>query len=117
MYLLRNELSPFGHTLTVFHHSSKSLKLYLEKYQNEKQMVVFMATDLENILMALMFKFMKKDVLDGANVAKHVECEKDMNLLQWPLLRSRRKTTKYCNCLHLTQSAKPFSYQWLKGPH
>ena len=33
-------------------------------------MAVFMATDLEIMLKALKYKFMMKDVLDGANTAK-----------------------------------------------
>ena len=54
-----------------------SLKPYLEKYQNEKPMAVFMSTDLENIFMALMFKFMKKDVLGGANAVKLARMDLD----------------------------------------
>ena len=54
-----------------------SLKPYLEKYQNEKPMAVFMSTDLEKIFMALMFKFMKKDVLGGANAAKLARMDLD----------------------------------------
>ena len=42
-------------------------------------MAVFMATDLENMLKALMYKFLKKDVLDGANAAKLARMDLDKN--------------------------------------
>lgn len=67
----------FPAKLQFFITQAKSLKPYLEKYQTEKPMAVFMAKDLENILETVMRKFVKKDVIDGANGSKLAKTDLD----------------------------------------
>ena len=68
----------FPAKLQMFITQAMSLKPYLKKYQNETLMG--MATNFENIHNALMYRFSKKDVLQGANAAKLAIIYMDKNL-------------------------------------
>ena len=69
--------------LQFFITQAKLLTPYLEKYQTEKPMLVFMSDDLETILKTIMKKYMKKDLVQEASSYKltQLDFKKDVNLV------------------------------------
>jgi hypothetical protein len=73
----------FPAKLQFFVTQAKLMRPYLELYQTEKPMVVFMARDLQNLVQSVMEKFVKKSVvedLSGIRLTK-VDLDKKDNLL------------------------------------
>ena len=73
----------FPAKLQFFITQARFLKPYLEKYQTEKPMSVFMAGELKNILKTLMCKFIKKEIVEGTSGTKltKIDLDKKENLL------------------------------------
>ena len=73
----------FPAKLKFFITQARTVKPYLEKYETEKPMAVFMAKDLESILDTLMRKFVKRDVMGDASGSKlaRIDLDKKENLL------------------------------------
>ena len=77
----------FPAKLRFFVTQASLLRPYLEMYQTEKPMAVFIAGDLQNLLRTLLAKFLKKEVIDdltGPQLCK-VNLEKQENFL--PVLK------------------------------
>lgn len=69
--------------LQFFITQAKVLTPYLEKYQTDKLMLVFISEDLEMILKTTMKKYMTKELVEEAGAYKltQVDCRKKENLV------------------------------------
>lgn len=78
----------FPAKLQFFVTQASLLKPYLEMYQTEKPMAVFIAADLQNLLRTLLAKFLKKEVIEDLTAAQlcKVNLDKPENVL--PVLKT-----------------------------